>query len=404
MNKKIISVTELNCYVTSILDEDYMLNSIWLSAEISNLKYHKSGHIYFTLKDENASINAVMFAKSAATLNFKLADGDKINARCKISLYEKTGAYQAYIFEIEKQGVGTLHESYEALKHKLNAQGLFDNKKPLPKYPQNVGIITSNTAAALFDILNVATRRNKSIPIYIYPAAVQGEVAKDELIQQIKRANRDNIVDVIILARGGGSIEDLWSFNSEELAYAIYGSKIPIISGVGHEIDFTIVDFACDRRAPTPSAAAEIVFPDTKEIYNKLDAYKKTLSLLAKKKLTTNRDKFEYVVDRPAFKQINKAFEQKMQYVDVLTDRLQVITQTSINNKIYEFNILLKQLEKLSPIATLSRGYSYISKDTQIVSKLADVQIGDDINIVVQDGCIMATIINKERKNGEENI
>ena len=324
MKRKIVTVWEVNQYVSRLIEEDYTLNDLWLQGEVSNCKYHHSGHIYFTIKDARASIQAVMFERDAKRLSLRLEEGMKVYARVRVTIYEKTGAYQAYVFDMEKQGKGLLYEQFERLKAKLSAEGLFDEKykKPLPDYPTHVGVITSRTGAAVKDIIQVAGRRNASIPLTIYPTSVQGEYAVSEIIGAIEKANQEKRVDVIILGRGGGSIEDLWAFNEEAVARAIFASEIPIVSAVGHEIDFTISDFVSDRRAATPSAAAELVVPSQSELMEVVSSYKRSLQMRMEEKTSAARRHLEYLLTRPVLAKKDTLYKAKMQEVDELYQKL----------------------------------------------------------------------------------
>ncbi len=255
---KTLSVSSLNSYVKKMIDADFILNNLNIKGEISNFKMHSSGHLYFSLKDENSKINCIMFKTYANNLNFKPKDGESVIIKGKVSVYEKDGAYQLYCYEMKQEGIGELYLAFQDLKNKLEKQGLFElkHKRPIPRFPKRIGIITSPTGAAVRDIIHVSRRRNKSIELLLYPALVQGENASEDIIRGLDLLNKIENIDVIILARGGGSIEELWAFNNEKLANAIFNSKKPVITGVGHETDFTIADFVSDMRAPTPSAAA----------------------------------------------------------------------------------------------------------------------------------------------------
>lgn len=398
MDRKIIGIGELNHYVAAILHEDYILNSIWLRAEISNLTYHKSGHLYFSLKDENAGIQAVMFSQYASQLNFQLVDGMKVLVRCQIGLYEKVGNYQAYVYEIEQEGLGTLYSQFLELKSTLEQKGYFDKHQPLAKYPAAVGIITSKTGAAILDIIRVGRRRNKTIPIYIYPASVQGQYAQNEIVWAIEKANADAIVDVIILGRGGGSIEDLWCFNELAVALAIYNSKIPIVCAVGHEIDFTISDFVADHRAATPSAAAEIVFPNLADTVATLKYHIRTLDNIMKTKVRECEVNLNDLINRPIFKDKTKMYLQKIQELDLLAEDLNERIQDILHQKKMELNLNLKQIEKLSPIATILRGFGMVTSSSgHVVSNVDKIAIGDDLDIRVANGNIISKVISKQK-------
>ncbi|MGL4737710.1 MAG: exodeoxyribonuclease VII large subunit [Cellulosilyticaceae bacterium] len=398
MKRKVVAVSDVNRYVSHMFEEDYMLRDLWVAGEVSNCKYHHTGHIYFTLKDDKASINAVMFSKDAQKLTVKLTEGTKIVARVRIALYEKTGAYQGYVSEIEMQGMGSLYEQFEKLKAKLSEEGLFDPlfKKPIPKFPHKVGVITSRTGAAIKDILQVARRRNPNIPVYIYPSHVQGEHAKDEIVASIALANKENLVDVIILGRGGGAIEDLWVFNEEAVARAIFASKIPIVSAVGHEVDFTIADFVGDLRAPTPSAAAEIVFPSQTEYEELVKKYKNTLTYTMRSQITYSKQRLESITSRPIFANKSKLFEDWMIEVDEMSIQLHKVYQNRVKEAYGRFEDRINQLEKLSPLATLKRGYSVTTDEAGRVIKTAeDVAVGDAIAIRLSEGSIEAKVYKK---------
>lgn len=400
MKRKIVSVWEINSYVTRLIEDDYMLGDVWLSGEISNCKYHHSGHIYFTMKDEKASISAVMFARDAQRLDFKLSEGIKIYARARITLYEKTGAYQAYIHDIEKQGKGLLYEKFEALKEKLSKEGLFnqESKKEIPVFPRRVGVITSATGAAVKDIIQVAKRRNPSIPLYIYPTHVQGEWAVGEIIKAIQKANEDNLADVIILGRGGGSIEDLWAFNEEAVARAIFASEIPIVSAVGHEIDFTISDFVSDQRAATPSAAAEMVFPSKDELEELIGRYDSSLKYIMEQKVLRAKEKLAYITNRPAFKYKDKFYKDRMQEIDAMIGRLNNQYKNRLVRAFGKYELAAGKLEKLSPLTTLKRGYSFITNDqNKVITSVKDVYPDEMLNITVTDGVFKAKVYKEEQ-------
>ena len=398
MKRKIVSVWEINQYVARLIDEDYMLSDIWLQGEVSNCKYHHSGHIYFTIKDERSSINAVMFERDARRLSFRLEEGVKIYARVRITIYEKTGAYQAYVFDVEKQGKGVLYEKFERLKAQLQQEGLFEAsyKKALPAFPKNVGVITSSTGAAVQDIIRVAGSRNPSIPITIYPTHVQGEYAAPEIVEAIETANKEKRVDVIILGRGGGSIEDLWAFNEEMVARAIFASDIPIVSAVGHEVDFTISDFVSDKRAATPSQAAELVVPSMKELAELIKSYERSMEVRLLEKTRSARRHLESLLSRPVFVNKDQFYKMKMQEVDELTKSLTYQYKTALSKHERRYELAVEKLERLSPLNTLKRGYSLAMKDSQVVRSVQDVAVGDDISLMVSDGTIYAKVCEKE--------
>ncbi len=399
MKRKVVSVSDVNRYVARLLEEDYVLADVWLSGELSNCKYHQSGHIYFTLKDQSASIQAVMFARDADKLAIRLEEGLKVYARCRLSLYEKTGVYQAYVQEVEEQGKGTLYEAFEKLKKALAAQGLFENdhKQVLPKFPTAVGVITSPTGAAIKDILQVAKRRNPAIPVYIYPTQVQGPSAPMQMIQAIERANKDQCVDVIILGRGGGSIEDLWGFNDEALARAIYDSALPIVSAVGHEVDFTISDFVSDVRAATPSAAAEIVFPSQDTYRQQIARYQTNLYHHLLATIEQNKRNLTGLLNRPVFAHKDKYFQDQMLLLDQKIDRMQRQYETTVQTKAVQLEQQIVKLHALSPLHTLSRGYSLVTKEGEatLLTDAEKVAVGDTIQVTLHKGYVIGKVCEK---------
>lgn len=398
MRRKIVSVWEINQYVKSLIEEDYMLADVWLQGEISNCKYHQSGHIYFTIKDSRAAISAVMFERDARKVSFRLSEGMKVYARVRISLYEKTGGYQAYVLDVEKQGKGDLYEAFEKLKVILDNEGLFkeEYKKRLPKFPKNVGIITSHTGAAVRDIIQVARLRNPSIPLTIYPVHVQGEYAVSDIVEAISTANQEKRVDVIILGRGGGSIEDLWAFNEERVARAIFESDIPIVSAVGHEVDFTIADFVSDRRAATPSQAAEIVIPSQLEVIELIKGYQRLMKTRTETVLKIAKRNLESLVSRPVFVHKDMFYKNKMQEIDDWVQKMNYHYRLGLNKHEKRYELAIQNLERLSPLNTLKRGYSLVTKDQTIIKSIEDVEKGDKICLTVTDGTITAVVEDKE--------
>lgn len=405
MKRKIVSVWEVNRYVSHLIEEDYMLNDLWLQGEVSNCKYHHSGHVYFTIKDERAGINAVMFERDAKKLSFRLTEGMKIYARVRITIYEKTGGYQAYVQDVEKQGMGVLYERFEALKLKLANEGLFDEKykRQLPKFPKRVGVITSSTGAAIQDIRQVANRRCKSIPLYIYPVHVQGEYAVGEIVEAIQIANEEKKVDVIILGRGGGSIEDLWAFNEEAVAWAIFESEIPIVSAVGHEIDFTISDFVSDKRAATPSAAAEIVIPSQAELEARIKRMQENMQYTVSERLKNARNQLNYLTSRPIYERKDLFYKNKMQEVDHLMQALNYGFTKKVHESSKAYEIAVQKLEKLSPLNTLKRGYALVEDEKgHIVKSVKDVSQEEKLKITVADGSFLVNVSSEAVTHKEE--
>ncbi len=390
------TVTQVNKYIKKILDNDFILSNIMVKGEISNFKNHSSGHMYFSLKDENASMKCVMFRGQSLGLKFKPEDGMKVVISGYISSYEKDGQCQLYCDFMELDGVGDLYAQYEKLKEKLAKEGLFDEsiKKKLPLLPKCVAVITSPTGAVIRDILNVSQRRFPKANIKLFPSAVQGEGAYKELVHQVQFINEHNLADVIIIGRGGGSIEDLWNFNSEELAYAIYNSKIPVVSAVGHETDFTICDFVSDLRAPTPSAAAEVVFPSLDELTYKINTYEKRLRLALFGNLENKRKRLMKLKESYYFKRPEELINKLKIRCDMATRDLIRVNDKIINKKKNEFVNVVNKLDTLSPLKTLSRGYSVVLKDDKVIKSEKDINVGEQFSVKMSDGEIIGTRIN----------
>ena len=383
-----ITVTELNLYVKNKVAEDEYLNNVYVSGEISNFKHHYSGHMYFTLKDENSLIKCVMFKSYTATLNFVPKDGMKVNVLGTVSVYERDGIYQIYAKAMVEDGVGALYEEYEKLKKKLEIEGLFDeaHKKSIPFMPKVVGVLTSNTGAVIRDIINVSTRRNPNVNIRLLPVPVQGEGAGIKIAKAIKQMNELKLADVLIIGRGGGSLEDLWPFNEEVVARAIYESEIPIVSAVGHETDFTIADFVADLRAPTPSAAAELVVSDIYDVKNTLDIYENRLKILLKRKTEVMRLRFEKVMASKVYKDPLKNINDKYLEVDRFAKLIENFGALKIQKVKGEFSKLVAKLDTLSPLKTLSRGYSIAEKNGNVVTSVNELVHGDELRLRFIDG------------------
>lgn len=397
--RRIIPVWQVNQYVGELIQSDYSLTDLWVEGEVFNCKYYPSG-IYFTIKDYRASLKAVMFVQEVSHLSFRLQEGMKIYARVRLELYEKAGIYQAIVKDIEKQGRGILYEQFEQLKIKLEAEGLFDEKlkKPIPLFPKHVGIITSKSGAAIHDIIKISKRRNDTVLLTLYPVHVQGEKAVTDIVEAIKIANSEKRVEVIILGRGGGSIEDLWAFNEEPVARAIAASHIPIVSAVGHEIDFTISDFISDKRAATPSAAAELIVPSKDEWLAKIDNKRKRLSYLLIQKLEDAKHRVEKAASYPLFTNKTRYLNTKLQELDTYYYKLK--TSYEKNLQIYQkrYELALHNLDRLSPLNTLKRGYSLVSLQNGKILKSSDeVTIGSTVEIQLAQGKLQATIERKER-------
>ena len=391
-----ITVTQLNEYIKMKIDADDFLSQVFVKGEISNFTNHyKTGHFYFTVKDEGSLIKAVMFRGAASKLNFVPENGMKVLVRGRVSAFVRDGQYQLYCDAMEPDGIGALYFAFEQLKKKLSAEGLFDEsrKKPLPKIPTRIGVITSPTGAAIRDIINILGRRFPYAKVVLYPALVQGAEAAPSLIDGVKFFNSSNNVDVIIIGRGGGSIEDLWAFNSEELARTIAASRIPTISAVGHETDFTICDFVADRRAPTPSAAAEIAVPETHELMHKIDNIIGRMSLLIGKRIEHGKQILDFYKNQGVFARSERIFEDRKMQLLILGQRL----DTSIGNELVASRNLLARnsakLEALSPLGILSRGYSVATKtDGSVVKSVNDVSSNDTVSLRLYDGSVDVTV------------
>ncbi|MGI5901973.1 MAG: exodeoxyribonuclease VII large subunit [Desulfitobacteriia bacterium] len=390
VSTKIFTVSEINKEINEALRKHPFLRNCWVSGEVSNFKDHvPSGHWYFTLKDETASLRAVMFRSRASTVGFKPQNGMKVLIRGNIRLYERDGSTQLYGEEMFPSGLGALHLAYEQLKKKLMLEGLFDakRKKPLPKYPQQIAVITSPTGAALKDILNIAHRRNPLVKIIVIPSAVQGEVAPAEIARAISQANTIKDLDLIIVGRGGGSLEELWAFNTEIVARAIADSQIPVISAVGHEIDYSIADFVADLRAPTPSAAAEIAIPLLSDIVESLCSYREQLRDKITRILETKRKKLLEISGHRSLVNQGYKIEQLRQDLDILTFRLQEGITGFFDKKDGILKLLCTKLDLLSPLTTLKRGYSLVYNPAgKIVKSIKEVEKGDQIWLRFIDG------------------
>ena len=390
-----ISVTDLNKYIKNKIADDEYLSNILIKGEISNFKHHYTGHLYFTLKDENSLIKCIMFKSYAQKLNFEPKDGMKVYILGSVSVFERDGVYQIYAKVMEEDGVGDLYTKYQKLKEELEKKGLFDesHKQKIPMMPKVIGVLTSQTGSVIRDIINVSTRRNPNVYIRLLPVPVQGEGAAEKIVEGIEYMNKNQLADVIILARGGGSLEDLWPFNEEIVAYSIYESKIPIISAVGHETDFSISDFVADLRAPTPSAAAELAVPDIYEIKQKMNTYQNRLKMALTKKLEIMKLCYEKCISSSVFREPTRRIQENYIKIDSYVKQLE-----NIINKIKEKNKnkyieLVSKLDTLSPLKTLTRGYSIIEKDRKIVKSITDLKSEDEILIRLKDGEKQAKIV-----------
>ena len=390
-----VSVTELNRYIKEKIASDEALANIIVKGEISNFKNHYTGHMYFTLKDENSLIKCIMFKTYAQKLNFMPKDGMKVFVLGGVSVFERDGIYQIYVKAMQEDGIGALYRKYEQLKNELEKKGLFDisHKKPIPKMPKIIGVLTSQTGSVIRDIINVSTRRNPNVYIRLLPVPVQGEDAAPKIVNGIRKMNKEKLADVLILARGGGSLEDLWLFNEEIVANAIYESEIPIISAVGHETDFTIADFVADLRAPTPSAAAELAVPDIYEIKQKINLYQNRLRLSLNKKLEIMKLRYEKSISSRVFKEPTRMISDYYLKVDSQIKRLEKIIKQKEQAKKEKYIKLVAKLDTLSPLKTLSRGYSIVEADNKIIKSVKELEKGKNIEIRLTDGKAKAQVI-----------
>ncbi len=391
----VYSVSQLNSYVKGILDKDENLAHVFVTGEISNFKAHYSGHLYMTVKDETASLKAVMFVGNANKLRFTPENGMKILAFGTVSLFPRDGSYQLYINDMQPDGVGALNIAFEQLKKKLEAEGLFKSefKKPIPKFPQRVGVVTSSTGAAVQDIFNVLNRRFPVAEVVLRPCQVQGDGAAEDIAKAIYEFNEINGADVLIVGRGGGSIEDLWAFNEEIVARAVFESTIPVISAVGHETDYTICDFVADLRAPTPSAAAECAVPDIYELKANLISLKQHIYSLTKNRVNLERGKLNSIEKSGALRDPLTNINEKRRELVFITEKLSVLTNSVLENKKAKISALAGKLETLSPLGVISRGYALVEKEGKPVTKIGDLIIDDRVCIKLSDGEFNAKVI-----------
>ena len=390
----VLTVTELNNYVKKLLDNEPNLKNVFVTGEISNFKNHYSGHMYMTIKDEGGAIKAVMFSSYANRLRFVPENGMKVIIFGSVSLYNKDGSYQFYITDMQPDGLGALNLAFEQLKEKLQNEGLFnaEHKKPLPEFPQKIGVMTAPDGAAVRDIFSVLKRRYPVAEIVFYPVAVQGASAAPEIAKGIQLFNEKNACDVLIVGRGGGSLEDLWAFNEEIVARAIFASNIPVISAVGHETDFTIADFVADLRAPTPSAAAEVAVPDIFELKAGLLGLKQHLAVLIKNRVNAER---EFLINTEKQMNLispsNKILNSRTELVNI-NEKLINTMLLKLNNEKAKISVLASKLNALSPLEVLSRGYAISYKEASPVTSVKQVAAGDNIKVVVKDGELFATV------------
>lgn len=390
-----ISVSELNSYIKNKIADDEYLNNVLIKGEISNFKNHYTGHMYFTLKDENSLIKCIMFKSYAQKLDFMPKDGMKVFVLGGVSVFERDGIYQIYVKAMQEDGVGILYKKYEELKQRLDEEGYFDesHKQKIPLMPKVIGVLTSQTGSVIRDIINVSTRRNPNVRIRLYPVPVQGEGAAEKIADGIRFMNENNLADVLILARGGGSLEDLWPFNEEIVAHAIYNSKLPIISAVGHETDFSISDFVADLRAPTPSAAAELAVPDLYEIKQKINVYQNRLRMSLVKKVEIMKLRYEKCMNSRVFKEPTRNINDNYLRIDNYIKRLENTIKIKQKEEKTKYIELISKLDALSPLKTLTRGYSIVETDNKIIKSSKQLSTGDKIKLRFSDGQKNAEIL-----------
>ena len=402
MSQQVISVTQINEYIRSMMDSDRLLNNLAIKGEISNYKLYPSGHHYFTLKDEGGALRCVMFKNSALRMRFRPENGMKVIAMGKISVFPRDGAYQLYCSAMVMDGIGDLYAAFEQLKAKLAAQGLFESghKKPLPTYPGTIGIITSSAGAAVHDMLRILKRRYPLTKVRLLPVRVQGVEAPGEIAAAIRYANYYRLADLLIVGRGGGSIEDLWAFNDEVVARAIYDSVIPVISAVGHEPDVTISDFVADVRAATPSNAAEIAVPDQDALRQMLDGYSSAMSTALSRQLTNARRHLKVLSDSPALQSPEGYLLQRRKALQMLENRLLSIQSQQINKKKQRYISATSKLDAMSPLKVLTRGYAMAQAESgELIRSIQDIQQGDVIRVMLADGEMKAMVKEtKERR------
>ena len=394
MKYNAITVTQLNKYIKDKFEEDENLNAILVKGEISNIKNHYTGHLYFTLKDENSLIKCIMFKSYAEKLAFKPKDGMKVMVFGAVSVFERDGVYQIYAKSLLEDGIGDLHEQFEQLKAKLEKEGLFDesHKKPIPLYPKVIGVLTSQTGAVIRDIINVSTRRNPNVYIRLLPVPVQGVGAAEKIAEKIRMMNEQKLADVIIVGRGGGALEDLWPFNEESVARAIYESELPVISAVGHETDFTIADFVADLRAPTPSAAAELAVPDVYELKQKINNYQNRCRMSLKKQIELMRLRYEKYIKSRVFTDPMRKIRDMDVVLDSYVQRLENRVRNIQKDNRTKYVELITKLDTLSPLKTLTRGYTLTEKNSKIVKRASELEKGDEVKLRFFDGEKIATV------------
>jgi len=407
MNRSIFTISQVNNYVKNLMDRDLLLQNLWIRGEISNFKLHSSGHMYFTLKDDQSRIRCVFFRYQNADLDFTPSDGLKVILKGNISMYIRDGQYQFYVEYMEKDGIGQLYAALEALKIKLKEEGLFSDeyKKPLPAFPRKIAIITSHTGAAVHDLIRVITKRNNTVSILVIPVLVQGETAKDQISAAIDYANTRDDIDILIIGRGGGSIEELWAFNEEKVARAIFRSRIPIISAVGHETDFTVSDLVADVRAATPSAAGEIAVRELSGIYQTLDRLDEGLQYSISRYLMLQNAKIQNLSDSYIMKYPERFFTTIEQRLDHNIEKIATLSNSLTRQKWDKFAALVSNLEALNPLSVMMRGFCVLTdaNNKTIINSVDQLNEGMNAMIRLIDGIATCNIISKEKGTGDED-
>ena len=397
--KNVYSIRQVNLYISNMFRQDFMLNRIYVKGEVSNCKYHTSGHIYFSLKDDSGNLACVMFAGNRSGLKFQMQNGQSVIVLGSISVYERDGKYQLYAREIIQDGMGLLYEKFQALKQELEEMGMFapEYKQPIPAFSRRVGIVTAPTGAAIRDIMNISYRRNPYVQLILYPALVQGEEAADSIVRGIELLDQSH-VDVIIVGRGGGSMEDLWAFNEEKVARAIFQCETPVISAVGHETDFTIADYVADLRAPTPSAAAELAVADMAAIQGQLQDMQQRLQNRMSERLSDRKKELEHLQEKLKYVSPQHQIQEKYQRLTDIEEELQMLMQQTMKERRHQLMIYVERMKGMSPLEKLSQGYSYtVDARGKKITATEQVQPGDLLQIYVSDGQILAEVKEKEK-------
>lgn len=400
MARNVYTVKQVNSYIKNMFTQDFMLNRIYVKGEVSNCKYHTSGHIYFSLKDESGTIACVMFAGQRGGLSFHMREGQQIIVLGSVNVYERTGSYQLYAQEIRLDGEGTLYEKYQMLKQELEEMGMFapEYKKAIPRYAKRIGVVTAPTGAAVRDIMNISARRNPYVQLLLYPAQVQGEGAKESIVRGIRMLETKN-VDVIIVGRGGGSIEDLWAFNDECVARAIFDCQLPVISAVGHETDVTIADYVADLRAPTPSAAAELAVWDYRQLQGYLDECRLRMNRSMTGTIRINRLRLKELDVRLSYLHPRHKLQDQQQRLIELEEELRTLMRDRVKEARHRLAIQIEKLNGLSPVRKLNQGFAYVEEaDGGVVKSIRQVEMGDELTVYVTDGLIRTSVKAVQKK------